>query len=583
MLAAVLAAQHVTDRAPDNPETPARVARLLQPVARRLDQLNDHQGRLARFGAGNLAGQTALDMSQAAIDSWLRRLKLGARIRTDELVTRFRAGAEPIRFLTGERRDAPTLRAFDRASHITALGAAGLVLAPALLAVAAEEAPLLAIASRAASQRVVLWALTHPAAALAASEALLGLGVQIGQDGWQPFWDQLQDPHGRWLVLAQALMDYMHVRGGMSGHAATADPPARRPSSPAAPERTPSRGAAAPSARAPGPAIPASMPAAPVPTPPALAPRPAGSEADIPGARARAAKLIAVVQQIRDGARTPSERGHPASATGSKPPPRRETKSADAPAPTQEPATRARAEADNRKPVTPAAHDEPVSRRPPRITDDLDNEIPASHGRGLPECPVARSTLAAEVIEADHRLEYVITGKTPTGKQVDFGSVELELTPQGDPAKPPTMSLGASAFIDGAEYAAHIYDEIVIGPGGHATGRGQRTSLTRHALTSFGQFYERRFGHPLKAWRGRLAFQNKLNFQREYVRLREEGVPAEVAKVEAVRRISYGIHRIDEGFTKLTVDVLTEEDVNLGEPFGTRYVPTDITILAEKP
>ncbi|TMQ26015.1 MAG: hypothetical protein E6J90_04885 [Deltaproteobacteria bacterium] len=187
------------------------------------------------------------------------------------------------------------------------------------------------------------------------------------------------------------------------------------------------------------------------------------------------------------------------------------------------------------------------------------------------------------MIEADHRLEYVITGKTPTGKQVDFGSVELELTPQGDPAKPPTMSLGASAFIDGAEYAAHIYDEIVIGPGGHATGRGQRTSLTRHALTSFGQFYERRFGHPLKAWRGRLAFQNKLNFQREYVRLREEGVPAEVAKVEAVRRISYGIHRIDEGFTKLTVDVLTEEDVNLGEPFGTRYVPTDITILAEKP
>src|SRR5947207_994671 len=188
MLAAVLAAQHVTDRAPDNPQPPARVARLLQPFARRLDQLNDDQGRLGRFGAGNLAGQTALDMSQAAIDSWLRRLKLGARIRTDELVTRFRAGAEPIRFLTGERRDAPTLRAFDRASHITALGAAGLVLAPALLAVAAEEAPLLAIASRAASQRVVLWALTHPAAALAASEALLGFGVQIGQDCWQPFW-----------------------------------------------------------------------------------------------------------------------------------------------------------------------------------------------------------------------------------------------------------------------------------------------------------------------------------------------------------------------------------------------------------
>src|SRR4051812_23384037 len=55
MLAAVLAARALTDRAqPDDADAHARVKQLLEPVARRLGQLNDHQGRLAQFGAGNL-------------------------------------------------------------------------------------------------------------------------------------------------------------------------------------------------------------------------------------------------------------------------------------------------------------------------------------------------------------------------------------------------------------------------------------------------------------------------------------------------------------------------------------------------
>lgn len=124
MLAAVLAAQRLTDRPPADADARTRVTRLLEPIAHRLDQLNDHQGRLARFGAGHIAGQTTLDMWQAAIRSWLQRLQLGARIDTSELVTRFRVGAEPIRFLTGERNDAPTLRAFDHATSVTATGAA---------------------------------------------------------------------------------------------------------------------------------------------------------------------------------------------------------------------------------------------------------------------------------------------------------------------------------------------------------------------------------------------------------------------------------------------------------------------------
>ncbi|HET9622260.1 MAG TPA: hypothetical protein VFP84_12895 [Kofleriaceae bacterium] len=223
MLAAVLAAQPLTERAVHG-DTAAltQALKLLAPVEARLSQLNDHQGRLAAFGAGNVAGQAALDLAETAIRAWRQRLALGTVVRTDELVLRFRAGAEPIRFLTGEARAAPTLRAFDQVSRITGAAAAAPVLAPVLVALAVEEAPLLAFVARGAAQRVGLWALAHPAAALAAAEALLGFGVQIGESGWEAFWGQLADPHGRWLFLAQVLMDFMHVQSGM--HPAPAEP-----------------------------------------------------------------------------------------------------------------------------------------------------------------------------------------------------------------------------------------------------------------------------------------------------------------------------------------------------------------------
>jgi hypothetical protein len=225
MLAVMLAAKSLTDRAkPDDPEAHAQILKLIEPVERRLGELNDHQGRLAQFGAGNIAGQAALDMAEAAVRSWRQLLTLGAMVRTEELVLRFRAGAEVIQFLTGEQRDAPTLREFDHVSGLVGKGAAAIVLAPALVGAVAAEAPMLAFAGEVAARRVALWALMHPAAALAASEGLLGFGIQIGEDGWENFWAQLQDPQGRWFILAQVLMDYMHVRGGMGGHGEPTSP-----------------------------------------------------------------------------------------------------------------------------------------------------------------------------------------------------------------------------------------------------------------------------------------------------------------------------------------------------------------------
>jgi hypothetical protein len=219
MLAAVLAAKSLSDSAkPDDPAVHAQILALLEPVERRLGELNDHRGRLAQFGAGNIAGQTALDTSEAAIRSWRQLLLLGAMVRTDELVLRFRMAAEVLQFLTGEQRDAPTLREFNHVSGMVGIGVGAAVLTPALVALAAAEAPLLAFAGRLSAQRVALWAAAHPVAALASSEVLLGFGLQIGDGGWASFWGQLADPKGRWFVLAQVLMDYMHVRGSLGGH-----------------------------------------------------------------------------------------------------------------------------------------------------------------------------------------------------------------------------------------------------------------------------------------------------------------------------------------------------------------------------
>jgi hypothetical protein len=226
MLAVVLAAKNLTDHAePDDPKVHEQVLALIAPLERRLGQLNDHQGRLAKFGAGNIAGQAALDMSEAAIRSWRQLLLLGAIVRTDELVTRFRIGAEVLQFLTGEQRDAPTLREFNHVSGLVGIGAASPIVIPLLVALAAEGTPLLAFAARVSARQVALWAAAHPLAALAASEALLGFGLQIGEGGWERFWGQLQDPQARWFVVAQVLMDYMHIRSGMGGHDAPAGSP----------------------------------------------------------------------------------------------------------------------------------------------------------------------------------------------------------------------------------------------------------------------------------------------------------------------------------------------------------------------
>jgi hypothetical protein len=106
--------------------------------------------------------------------------------------------------------------------------AAVVAAAPALLAVPEvatmvfEEAGLLGFAVQTGARSLAIWALHNPTAALAVSEALIGFGIQIGEDGWDAFAAQLDDPRGRMFIVMQIAMDAMHV------HAAVAEPRAPR-------------------------------------------------------------------------------------------------------------------------------------------------------------------------------------------------------------------------------------------------------------------------------------------------------------------------------------------------------------------
>lgn len=229
MLAALLAAQRLvahTDAASER-----RAQALLGAVRDRLDALRSERHRLRRFGAGNHAGTFVFDMAEGAVIEWTRKLALGARIDTDAAVTRFRAGSEVLRFLTGEEADAPDLRGYDRRTRQFAIGAAIVTLAPgalasllasapALASVATQEASLLAYGARLLAPRVTVWALHNPVAALVVAESLLGLGIQLGEQGIGTFAAQVNDPLGALLLVGHLLIDVMQyrlARGGSGG------------------------------------------------------------------------------------------------------------------------------------------------------------------------------------------------------------------------------------------------------------------------------------------------------------------------------------------------------------------------------
>lgn len=214
MLASVYAASRLCPSSDRADELHAR--ELLLPVSRRLDELAPRaREQLRQFGAGNHAGLSALSMSQAAIADWIQKISLGATIEPDHLVQEFEIGSETIRFLTGERDDAKDLRGFDHATRLVDVGAAGLLASPAIIALAVQEAGLLAFIGRARAMQLLLWGAAHPVMATELVSSLVGVGPAI--KSWDDFVQALQDPREAAFLLMQIAMELVHLHQARAG------------------------------------------------------------------------------------------------------------------------------------------------------------------------------------------------------------------------------------------------------------------------------------------------------------------------------------------------------------------------------
>ena len=73
-------------------------------------------------------------------------------------------------------------------------------------------------------------------------------------------------------------------------------------------------------------------------------------------------------------------------------------------------------------------------------------------------------------------------------------------------------------------------------------------------------------------------------FQREYLTLLWAGVPEPRARIEAVKKISFGTHRMPLGYTEFEVDLGGWTTVDLGGKLGVqKRVPTSIEVTVRKP
>jgi hypothetical protein len=203
--------------------------------------------------------------------------------------------------------------------------------------------------------------------------------------------------------------------------------------------------------------------------------------------------------------------------------------------------------------------------------------------RNIPEYAITKSSLELEIEERPRMFKCEFIGRTVRGEDIRFGSAMIEVTDEGKPKGRPELTLVASHYVNGDEYALHIYDDVVMTPSGIPRGQGARTSATRYALDEFGRVYEKKFHRPLTSWGGILAWENLLHFQREYVALRGGGMARKQALEAAVKATSFGKHRVEAGFTELGVDATDDELIDLRDGRGQQLAPGRVEVVARKP
>jgi len=178
---------------------------------------------------------------------------------------------------------------------------------------------------------------------------------------------------------------------------------------------------------------------------------------------------------------------------------------------------------------------------------------------------------------------------TLDGTKVSLGFGYVSMDEHGAALGAPQFTLDTTVMYKGKECAAHIFDSVEMGPGGVLVGKGSKTPFTKLALERFIAFYKRRFGHEPEKLAGLLAWENKQNFQREFYKLTSKmkmGRPA--AAEAAIRKISFGAHRIALGYDKFEVTLGDDApaalgtDRETGKDMGTHDVPSKVEVIASK-
>jgi hypothetical protein len=228
MLATLQAAQQFTEAgagqdAEHGRDDYAHARQLVEPVKLRMDVLAEHLHDVA--GDLGLASTTTIltyGAAHTAVTDWYRQLALGATIEPRHLVTSFEVAEEIIKVLTGEQKDAPTLRTLGRAAKWTPLEIAGGAFGGALLgagggygaALAAEAWPAITstlsvdwYAARQGASIVATWALSHPEATYELSIFLGSIGFSIADAGGLSNWLHQIDSFESFVNVLGQMMD----------------------------------------------------------------------------------------------------------------------------------------------------------------------------------------------------------------------------------------------------------------------------------------------------------------------------------------------------------------------------------------
>ncbi|MCA2216553.1 eCIS core domain-containing protein [Jidongwangia harbinensis] len=197
-------------------------------------------------------------------------------------------------------------------------------------------------------------------------------------------------------------------------------------------------------------------------------------------------------------------------------------------------------------------------------------------GSGL---PVLRVDVADVVVEeevlADGGLQIRISFDDPMHGTFPLGEVDVVVI-EGVPRA--RMGLTARATIGGVEHAVRLVES------------GSELSVTRHAIDQANARYARVFGPQIHAFDGQLGAQNLRNFRVEFGRSRIRLAAAnpgwgpdelhQAAAQDAIRRMSFGQHRVAAGYADFRIDLGDLIEIDFGPPDGVMLVPAMVDVEA---